>query len=50
MDRLRLSYLSNAARMHPRNLWSDADVGFVAADLQVDREWVRHHMAERGDL
>jgi cystathionine beta-synthase len=48
LERLRLSYLRNAARIHPVKLWSDADVGFVAADLQADPEWVRRHAAEQG--
>jgi cysteine synthase len=49
IERLRLSYLRNAARIHPVELWSDADVGFVAADLQADPHWVRRHAAEQGE-
>ncbi len=39
MDRLRLSYLKNAAKAHPVELWSENDVAFLAADLKV--RWVR---------
>jgi cystathionine beta-synthase len=48
IEKLRVSYLRNAARMHPVKLWSDADVGFLAADLQTDPEWVRRHAHEQG--
>jgi cysteine synthase len=48
IEKLRMSYLRNAARMHPAKLWSDADVGFLAADLQTDPEWVRRHADEQG--
>ena len=48
IERLRLSYLRNAARIHPVKLWGDADVSFLAADLQADPEWVRRHAAEQG--
>ena len=49
IERLRLSYLRNAARIHPVSKWNDADVGFVAAELQVDPGWVRRHAAEQGE-
>jgi cysteine synthase len=49
VERLRLSYLRNAARIHPVNMWNDADMGFIAADLQATPEWVRRHAAERGE-
>jgi cysteine synthase len=49
IERLRLSYLRNAARIHPVRSWSDGDVGFIAADLQVTPDWVRRHAAEQGD-
>ena len=43
IDRLRLSYLKNAARLHPVALWSEDDVAFLAADLKVDAAWIRQH-------
>ncbi|MBP1703839.1 MAG: Cystathionine beta-synthase, partial [Chloroflexi bacterium] len=41
MERLRLSYLKNAAKAHPKELWNDNDVAFLAADLMVSPEWVQ---------
>lgn len=41
MDRLRLSYLKNAAKLHPVAKWNDGDVAFLAADLKKDPAWVR---------
>jgi cysteine synthase len=41
MDRLRLSYLKNAAKLHPAEKWTDDDVAFLAADLKKDPAWVR---------
>ncbi len=41
MDKLRLSYLKNAAKQHPVERWSDADVAFLAADVKKDAAWVR---------
>lgn len=46
MDRLRLSYLKNAARHHPVGAWTDADVAFLAADIKQDAAWVRRAVAE----
>jgi cysteine synthase len=43
LDRLRLSYLKNAAKAHPVELWSENDVAFLAADLKVEPDWVRQH-------
>jgi hypothetical protein len=40
MERLRLSYLKNAARTHPVELWDEQDVDFLAADLKTSAEWV----------
>jgi 2-amino-4-ketopentanoate thiolase beta subunit len=48
LERLRSSYLRNAARIHAASLWSDADVEFIAADLQADPDWVRRQAAEQG--
>jgi cysteine synthase len=46
MERLRLSYLKNAARVHPVELWDENDVAFLAADLKVSQEWVQRNLAE----
>lgn len=45
MDRLRISYLKNAARQHPAEKWTDGDVAFLAADLKKDPAWVRQAAA-----
>jgi hypothetical protein len=45
MDRLRLSYLKNAARQYPAEKWTDGDVAFLAADLKKDPAWVRQAAA-----
>jgi cysteine synthase len=41
MDRLRMSYLKNAAKLHPAAKWTDGDVAFLAADLKKDPAWIR---------
>ncbi len=41
MDKLRLSYLKNAAKQYPVEKWTDGDVAFLAADLKKDPAWVR---------
>ena len=48
IDRLRSSYVRNAARAHPPKLWDDNDVAFVAADLKMDAGWVRENRRKRG--
>ncbi len=40
MDRLRLSYLKNAAKALPVAQWSEQDVAFLAADLKMTPQWV----------
>ncbi|HYN44206.1 MAG TPA: 2-amino-4-oxopentanoate thiolase subunit OrtB [Thermoanaerobaculia bacterium] len=45
MDKLRLSYLKNAAKLHPVERWTDGDVAFLAADLKKDPAWVRQAAA-----
>ncbi|BDU71909.1 2-amino-4-oxopentanoate thiolase subunit OrtB [Mesoterricola silvestris] len=40
MDKLRLSYLRNAAKALPVAQWSDADRAFLAADIKKDLDWV----------
>lgn len=46
MERLRLSYLRNAARAHPVEGWDENDVAFLAADLKTSQAWVRQKMSE----
>lgn len=41
MDKLRLSYLKNAAKAHPVSAWEEADYDFIAADLKKDPAWIR---------
>jgi len=40
MERLRLSYLRNAAKAHPVEYWNDNDISFLADDLKVSPEWI----------
>jgi len=46
MDRLRLSYLKNAARQLPVGSWTEIDVSFLASDLKVTQDWVRQKMPD----
>lgn len=46
MDKLRRSYLKNAAKAHPVAAWTEADLAFLAADLKVDAAWVQAATAE----
>lgn len=46
MDKLRRSYLKNAAKAHPVAAWTDADLAFLASDLKVDAAWVQQAAAE----
>ena len=41
LDRLRSSYVRNAAKAHPVELWDEGDIAFIAADINVDADWVR---------
>lgn len=41
MERLRLSYLKNAAKAHPVSLWDENDYAFVAADIKAGVAWVK---------
>lgn len=50
LDRLRRSYLRNAADRLPVAQWSDADVSFLAEDLKATPAWVRANLpADTGD-
>jgi hypothetical protein len=46
LERLRLSYLKNAAKAYPVELWNENDIAFLAADLKVDTAWVRREMMD----
>lgn len=46
MDKLRRSYLKNAAKAHPVAAWTEADLAFLASDLKVDAAWVQQASAE----
>ncbi len=46
LDRLRLSYLKNAAKILPPDQWSGTDLAFLAADIKRSVEWVRQHLPE----
>ena len=41
LDRLRRSYLKNAAKAHPVAQWDATDLAFLAADLKQDVAWVQ---------
>lgn len=45
MDRLRASYLKNAAKLHPVSAWTEQDIAFLAADTKTDDAFVRAAMA-----
>jgi hypothetical protein len=47
IERLRLSYLRNAAKAYPVEQWAENDTAFLAADLKVTPDWVRQ---KRSDL
>ncbi|MBU0929277.1 MAG: PLP-dependent lyase/thiolase [Spirochaetes bacterium] len=46
MDRLRASYLKNAAKAYPPESWSPEDIAFLAADVKKDVAWVRAAVKE----
>ncbi len=46
MDRLRISYLKNAARALPVAQWSENDICFLAADVMKDAAWVQQQAAQ----
>ena len=50
IERLRVSYLKNAAKRLPVDRWSENDVAFVAADLKADVEWVKQKVAEQTEV
>lgn len=46
MDKLRASYLKNAAKAHPVDQWTEADYTFLAADLKKDVAWIKNAIKE----
>ncbi len=46
MDKLRISYLKNAAKAHPVKKWTDTDKAFVAADVKKDVAWLESALRE----
>lgn len=46
IERLRLSYLKNAARILPVEQWTENDYHFLAADLKREADWVKQNIAE----
>lgn len=46
MDKLRQSYLKNAAKALPVEQWNDTDTDFLAADIKKDVEWVKKSVAD----
>jgi hypothetical protein len=49
LDRLRRSYLRNAADRLPVEQWTAADVAFLAADLKSSEDWVRANLPGTAD-
>jgi len=46
MQRLRQSYLKNAAKALPSEQWSETDIAFLAEDLKQDVAWVKQQIPE----
>ncbi len=49
MDRLRLSYLRNAAKNYPVEQWNENDWAFLAADVKKDAAWVKSKVEHLND-
>jgi cysteine synthase len=43
LDHLRMEYLNNAAKQLAPELWSEADIQFLAEDIKKDPRWVVEH-------
>lgn len=43
MDKLRQSYLKNAAKALPVEQWNETDTAFLAADIKKDVAWVKEN-------
>jgi 2-amino-4-ketopentanoate thiolase beta subunit len=46
IQRLRLSYLKNAAKAHPVKVWNENDIAFLAADMKVDPAWIHQQIEQ----
>ncbi|NLN69615.1 MAG: PLP-dependent lyase/thiolase [Chloroflexi bacterium] len=46
MERLRTSYLKNAANQYPVDRWDETDFNFLAEDLKVSQDWVRQRLTD----
>ena len=46
MDKLRRSYIKNAAKAHPVGMWLAQDYDFLAADIKKDAGWVKQAASE----
>jgi cysteine synthase len=44
MDKLRRSYLTNAAKVVPASQWSVQDIEFLAADIKKTPDWVKQNL------
>ena len=44
IDKLRHSYLANAARVLPADDWSEQDIAFLAADIKKTPDWVKQNL------
>lgn len=44
IDKLRRSYLKNAAHVLPVSEWTENDIAFLAADVKQDVAWVRNNV------
>jgi len=44
IDKLRHSYLTNAARVLPAADWSEGDIAFLAADIKKTPDWVKQNL------
>jgi cystathionine beta-synthase len=44
MEKLRQSYLRNAAKHCPPERWSDTDRHFIAADVKKDLQWLERQI------
>jgi cysteine synthase len=48
VEKLRDSYLKNAAKAAPPSSWSERDLAFLAADVKKDVAWVKGKLPELG--
>ncbi|MBF0546148.1 MAG: PLP-dependent lyase/thiolase [Candidatus Riflebacteria bacterium] len=46
MDKLRISYLKNAAKILPSIQWSERDFSFLASDLKKSQDWIKSAIRE----